>query len=190
MANVSIESPTGPLPAIAAALRREREQAGLSISELARQAGVAKSTLSQLEAGVGNPSLESLWALALGLNVPFSRLLDPPTVPVQVVRASEGMAARAADAAYEAVLLSMCPPRARRDIYRIHFEPGRSKNSAPHAAGTVEHVILLSGKASLGPVGKTIELLPGDYASYAGDVAHSYEALEPNTRALLIIEYT
>ena len=183
-------SQAGPLPAIAAALKREREQAGLSISELARKAGVAKSTLSQLEAGIGNPSLESLWALALGLNVPFSRLLDPPVVPVQVIRASEGVAAHAAGAAYEAVLLSVCPPRVRRDIYRIHFEPGLPKMSLPHAPGTVEHVIVLSGRASLGPDGKTVELLPGDYASYAGDTTHSYEALEPNTRAILMIEYT
>ena len=182
-------SQTGPLPAIAAALKREREQAGLSISELARKAGVAKSTLSQLEAGIGNPSLESLWALALGLNVPFSRLLDPPVVPVQVIRASEGVAARAADAAYEVVLLSVCPPRVRRDINRIHFEPGLPKMSLPHAPGTVEHVIVLSGRASLGPDGKTVELLPGDYASYAGDTAHAYEALEPDTRAILMIEY-
>ncbi|MDR3372051.1 XRE family transcriptional regulator [Rhodoferax sp.] len=186
---IAKDTHTGPLPAIAAALRREREQVGLSISELARKSGVAKSTLSQLEAGVGNPSLESLWALAMGLNVPFSRLLDPQTVQVQVVRASEGMIARAADAAYEAVLLSVCPQRVRRDIYRIHFEPGITKTSVPHAAGTVEHVILTSGKARLGPVGKTIELLPGDYASYAGDVAHSYEANEPDTRAILIVEY-
>ena len=186
---MSKNSQAGPLPAIAAALKREREQAGLSISELARKAGVAKSTLSQLEAGMGNPSLESLWALALGLNVPFSRLLAPPVVPVQVIRASQGVAARAADAAYEAVLLSVCPPRARRDIYRIHFEPGVPKNSLPHAAGTVEHVILTSGKARVGPVGQTIELLPGDYASYAGDTAHAYEALEPDTRAILMIEY-
>lgn len=184
------ETHTGPLPAIAAALRREREQAGLSISELARMAGIAKSTLSQLEAGTGNPSLESLWALANGLNVPFSRLLDPPTVPVQVVRASEGMTARAADSAYDVTLLAVCPPRARRDIYRIHFEPGTSKISHPHPSGTVEHVILTSGKARLGPVGKAIELLPGDYASYAGDEPHSYEALVPDTRAILILEYT
>ncbi|MBK1682486.1 helix-turn-helix domain-containing protein [Rhodoferax fermentans] len=187
---MSKESETSPLPAIAAALKREREQAGLSISELARKAGVAKSTLSQLEAGVGNPSLESLWALAMGLNLPFSRLLDPPVVPVQVIRASQGMATRATDAAYEAVLLSACPPRVRRDIYRIDFEPGISKISLPHAAGTVEHVMLLSGRASVGPDGKTIELLPGDYASYPADTAHSYEALEPNTRAILMMDYT
>ena len=42
---------------VAAALRRERERSGLSLTEAARRAGLGKSTLSQLESGAGNPSL-------------------------------------------------------------------------------------------------------------------------------------
>ena len=52
-----------PLGLIARSIRRERERVGLSLSELAKQAGIAKSTLSQLESGTGNPSVETLWAL-------------------------------------------------------------------------------------------------------------------------------
>ena len=58
-----MQLPAPPLATIAAALRRERERVGISIAELARRAGVAKSTLSQLEAGTGNPSIETLWSL-------------------------------------------------------------------------------------------------------------------------------
>src|SRR5215467_11018512 len=63
---------------IAASIRRERDRAGLSLTELARRAGIAKSTLSQLESGVGNPGVEALWALGVALGVPFSRLVDVP----------------------------------------------------------------------------------------------------------------
>ena len=45
-----------PIGLLATALRRERERAGMSLAELARRAGLAKSTLSQLESGTGNPS--------------------------------------------------------------------------------------------------------------------------------------
>jgi transcriptional regulator with XRE-family HTH domain len=75
---------------VAAAIRRERERAGLSLSELAKRAGLAKSTLSQLEAGLGNPSVETLWALAAVLAVPVSRLIDPPRSPVRLIRAGDG----------------------------------------------------------------------------------------------------
>ena len=48
---------------LALSIKRERLAAGLSLTELAKRAGVAKSTLSQLESGIGNPSIETLWSL-------------------------------------------------------------------------------------------------------------------------------
>src|SRR3954471_15960087 len=81
-----------PLMTIARALRRERERTGMSLTELARNAGIAKSTLSQLESGTGNPSVETLWALSVALDVPFARLVEPPTASVQVIRAGQGPA--------------------------------------------------------------------------------------------------
>ncbi|SUE06877.1 Helix-turn-helix [Pantoea agglomerans] len=48
-----------PISIIASALVRERQRAGLSLAEVARRAGIAKSTLSQLEAGNGNPGIET-----------------------------------------------------------------------------------------------------------------------------------
>lgn len=50
---------------------------GLSLAEVARRAGIAKSTLSQLESGNGNPSLETLWSLCVALDIPFAVLLEP-----------------------------------------------------------------------------------------------------------------
>jgi DNA-binding XRE family transcriptional regulator len=76
-----------PLELIAASLRRERHRSGLSLTEVARRAGIAKSTLSQLESGTGNPSLETLWAICVALDAPFSRLLDPPQPQVLLIRA-------------------------------------------------------------------------------------------------------
>src|SRR5947207_1625108 len=68
MTNTSAEK--APLELIASSLRRERRRSGLSLTELARRAGIAKSTLSQLESGTGNPSLETLWAICVALDVP------------------------------------------------------------------------------------------------------------------------
>ncbi|MBZ4019512.1 helix-turn-helix domain-containing protein [Streptomyces purpurogeneiscleroticus] len=178
-----------PLDFIAAALRRAREAAGLSLTELALRAGVAKSTLSQLEAGRGNPSLETLWALCTTLGLPFSQLLDPPRTPVQVIRAGEGATVASSRADYRATLLSACPPGARRDLYRIEAEPGTSRDSAAHSPGVVEHVLLSSGRALAGPSDEPVELHPGDFVTYPADQPHVFEALEPATRALLASDH-
>jgi transcriptional regulator with XRE-family HTH domain len=178
-----------PLEVIAASLRRERGRSGLSLTEVARRAGIAKSTLSQLESGTGNPSLETLWAICVALDAPFSRLLDPPRPHTQVIRADEGPTVAAAEADYQATLLAACPPGARRDVYRIQAEPGHARASDPHMPGVVEHVVVGAGRALVGVAGEAAELSPGDYIRYPGDVPHVFEALEPGTHAVLVSEH-
>jgi transcriptional regulator with XRE-family HTH domain len=180
---------SAPLEIIAASLRRERRRAGLSLTEVARRAGIAKSTLSQLESGAGNPSLETLWAICVALDAPFSRLLDPPRPHVQVIRAGEGPTVSAAQADYQATLLAACPPGARRDVYRICAEPGHARQSQPHMPGVVEHVVLSAGRALVGLADEPVELGPGDYVCYPADVPHVFEAVEPGTRAVLVSEH-
>ena len=178
-----------PLDAIAFALRRERERAGLSLSELAKRAGIAKSTLSQLESASGNPSVETLWALGVALDVPFSRLVEPVRPKVQVIRAGEGPAVFSERANYIATVLSACPPNARRDLYLITAEPGSVRESEPHMPGVVEHVVLCAGRALLGLTDDPVEVGPGDYVAYPGDLPHVFEALEPGTFSVMASEH-
>ncbi|MFG1998754.1 helix-turn-helix domain-containing protein [Spirillospora sp. NPDC048911] len=178
-----------PLDLIAASIRRERERAGISQTELAKRAGIAKSTMSQLESGAGNPSVETLWALGVALGVPFSRLVEPPRRHVQVIRAGEGPVTHSEHASYAATLLASCPPNARRDIYRLDVQPGEPRISEPHMPGTSEHVVIGAGRALVGPAEEPAELGPGDYVSYPGDAPHIFRALEPGTTAVMVMEH-
>ncbi|MEU5696537.1 XRE family transcriptional regulator [Actinosynnema sp. NPDC020468] len=178
-----------PLEVIAASLRRERERVGISMGELAKRAGIAKSTLSQLESGAGNPSVETLWALGVALGVPFSRLVDPPAPQVRVVRAGEGPMIRSEKAHYAATLLASCPPGARRDIYVVNLEPGAARGSDPHLPGSREHMIVGTGRVLAGLTDDPVELGPGDYLYYPGDQPHIVTALEPGTSLVLVMEH-
>ncbi|MFF0311406.1 helix-turn-helix domain-containing protein [Streptosporangium sp. NPDC004379] len=182
-------SPSRLIASIAASIRRERERAGLSLSELSRRAGLAKSTLSQLEAGTGNPSVETLWALGVALGVPFGHLVDPPRPAVRILRAGEGEATRSEHSDYAATLLASCPPGARRDIYRIEAQPGEPRLSEAHLPHTVEHLVIGAGRALAGPAGEPVELGPGDYLTYPGDAPHVFRALEPRTSAVIVMEH-
>lgn len=180
---------SAPLGAIAESLRRERTRAGLSLSEVAKRAGIAKSTLSQLESGSGNPSIETLWALGVALGVPFSRLVDPPRPRVRVVRAGEGPAITSEQAHFIGTLLASCPPHARRDIYVISMEPGAPRKADAHIPGSVEHLLVGAGRLRTGPADDVVEIDAGDYTTFPGDVPHVYEALEPGTWAVMVMEH-
>src|SRR2546429_1094658 len=87
--NCSVERAVQP---IARNLRRWRMTREMTLSALAQQAGVAKSTVSLIERGQGNPSIDTVWALASALGVPFGSLFEdePSARDVLVVRESEG----------------------------------------------------------------------------------------------------
>jgi transcriptional regulator with XRE-family HTH domain len=178
-----------PLATIAAAIRRERERVGISLSELAKRAGLAKSTLSQLESGTGNPSVETLWSLGVALGVPFSRLVDPPRPTVTVIRSGDGPVITSERSNYSATLLAACPPGVRRDLFVIRAEPGSARNSDPHGPGMIEHIWLGSGRALVGPTSEPVEIAAGDYITYPGDVPHVFEALAPGTAGAILQEY-
>ncbi|MFC7479683.1 helix-turn-helix domain-containing protein [Luedemannella flava] len=156
---------------------------------MARRAGIAKSTLSQLESGAANPSVETLWSLGVALNVPFAQLVEPVTPPVRVIRAGEGDVVRSDQAHFTGTLLASGPPGTRRDIYVIRMEPGAVRVAEPHLVGSVEHVIVGHGAVRVGPVDALIDLSAGDYATFPGDAPHSYEALTPDTWLTLIMEH-
>ena len=167
-----------PLAIIAGALRRERLQAGLSQSELARRSGVAKSTLSQIEAGSGNPGVETLWAIAAAMQLPISRLFESSAAKQRLIRAGDGVRIESEVSHFVGTLLNTAQAASRRDIYWVDMQPGNPRPAAAHPPGTVEHLLLCRGQARVGPLEAAEILLPGDYFTFPGDVAHVYEARE------------
>lgn len=180
---------THPIQTIATNLKRERTRAKLSISELANRAQVGKSTLSQLESGQANPSIETLWALCVALDITFSQLVDQPEQnKAQVIRFGEGIKMEAEYADYQAILLSACPAGKARDLYLVTAQPGSQRLSKPHNEGTLEHLIVARGRALIGPAENPVILNTGDYISYRGDEPHLFEALTDDTIAVMLIE--
>lgn len=94
---------------ISRSLRRERETAGISVSELARRAGVSKATVSQLESGSTGPSVETLWAIADALGLPFAAFVEERVSAPTLIRAGEHAGVPSAAAPYLATLIAACP---------------------------------------------------------------------------------
>lgn len=161
-------------------IRQLREARGVSLSELARRAGVGKATLSGLENGQRNPTLETLWAITAQLGVPIGAILDPPPEP-RVMRGT----------AIEATLLEVFEDEhVTYELYRLYAPPGTSQSSPAHHAGVSEHLTIFSGTLEAGPVGEQKTAGPGEHLSWVSDVPHTYRSLGPDAvRATLLIRY-
>ncbi|MFJ4776738.1 helix-turn-helix domain-containing protein [Streptomyces sp. NPDC088762] len=179
--------PTGPIDSAAvlaaqvgARLRALRTERGLSLSELARRSRVGKGTLSELESGRRNPTLETLYALTTALEVPLSTALH-----------TTGTAAEISGAAVSAVLTERFEDAsAVTETYRVRIRAGSAQQSEAHTPGTTEHIVVLAGTALVGPLGApALRVGPGEHASWAADTPHTYQAPAGDVEALLVVRY-
>jgi transcriptional regulator with XRE-family HTH domain len=63
------------------AVRRRREQYGLSLRDLAEETGVSASTLSRIENGTGKPDADNIARLAAWLDMPIERVMHHSSGP-------------------------------------------------------------------------------------------------------------
>jgi transcriptional regulator with XRE-family HTH domain len=175
--------------ALARSLKRRRLERAISLSELARRAGVSKATLSSLERGTGNPSVDTVWALAQALNVPFGDLFDGTDDDlVQVHRIADAQIVTDQDGFLGRRLLSR-QGRGGFELYVLDLAADAKRNASAHSPGVVEHVTVISGRAEVGPDDDPATLGEGDYLTFAVDLPHHYHALGGPARLLSLTDY-
>ncbi|MEU5883784.1 XRE family transcriptional regulator [Spirillospora sp. NPDC047279] len=172
---------------LAANLRRARTGRGLSLSELSRRSKIGKATLSQLEAGSGNPTIETVFSLSRALQVPISDLLDQP-------RGNGPTVVRAADVeVLSGAGVDLRPLRgiesgdAVFDVYDQQVRAGSRQESLGHVG--VEHTIVQAGRLGVRVDDREVELGPGDYVGFDARLPHAYVALDGPVRSVLLLQY-
>jgi len=160
---------------VGTALREKRKTRGLSLDELAALSGVSRAALSQIELCKSNPSLGVLWKIAVGLGIPFSELIGGQELGVSVLRRSEAQVLRSSDGKMESRPLSPAGANPWVELYELRLAARASHASDPHAPGTREVVVVLSGSLNMRLGTEVYELGPGDSISFRADEAHAYE---------------
>ena len=139
----------------------------VSVLELSRRSGVARNTIAALERGEGNPTVDTLYALADALGVGLAALLEAPRARACVVRAGEGV--HVEGAALEADLLERFErPGVFGELYAIRFHAGARARRRRTRSGSRSGCTCFAGRVRVGPVDAPFELGPGDYAPYSG----------------------
>jgi transcriptional regulator with XRE-family HTH domain len=179
------DSRSGVQDVLTSNLRRLRIARHLSLSELARATGMSKATLSGVENGRANPTLDTLAALAGALRIPVVELLEEaPLGEMRVVRAAGG--ANEQGDGIPRRLLDAIELAGAVEVVEIALRARQMQENDARADGSRVHVYVLQGKLIAGPVERITELGPGDYASFPTDVPHMYEAGQSAARALLL----
>lgn len=157
-------------------LQRLRRDKGLSLSQLASAAGLAKSNLSRLEQGNGNPTLDTIWRLAMQLEVPFGTLVAPIGEPL----GEDGVQVRLIDQGRETPQV---------DAYWMRCAPHTTRLAEAHTPGARESLTVISGRLEAGPEGEITRLQAGDSLAFPADRPHCYRTGEHWATLLMTIVY-
>lgn len=167
----------GHLAAVGNRIRDLRTARDLSLSALARTAGVGKGSLSELESGARNPTLGTLYALAGALSVPLSALLgETPGLE----SSDEVLAARLLDVRHHA-------DGGTTEVYRLQIAAAGIRRSPAHGTGVTEHVYVVRGTLRAGPLGEEKVIRQGRAHTWASDREHTYAAVGSEAEAVLTI---
>ncbi len=173
-------------------LHRLRTGRRLTLAALAARAGVAKATLANLEQGGGNPTIETLWSLALALGVAFSDLLeDRRETNTVVVRAQQGPRVRGSTpgGTLDLRLLDRLERGGLVEVFDMFLPAGTGYIGKPHGSGVVERVLVHEGTITVGPASDPLTLGPGDFARYGADRSHVYRSADEDCHGVLLVGY-
>ncbi|MEU1548395.1 XRE family transcriptional regulator [Nocardia sp. NPDC005745] len=180
------DGPTSENELVARNVRRYRMERAMSLGDLARRSGLSKQTLSKIEQGIGNPTVETLSQLATALDVSTRRLLTEWGTPVYVQRNTDsiwtdhdGRAERMLDDTYGS-------GHVRTLVLRLERGTTDPHPIEPYPPGTLHHIYVITGKLRTGPLDDTVDLTAGDFVRFPGDVAHRHICLSERVVAHMV----
>jgi transcriptional regulator with XRE-family HTH domain len=169
-------------------LKRLRLRRELSLEALAKEAGVSRGMLSQIELSRSVPTIALLWRVARALDVPFSALTsdDSPGGTV-VMPAAKAKILSSADGSFTSRALFPFDAERRVEFYRLALAPGAEEIATPHAPGTTENLVVATGEVEIVVDGVSHLLKADDAILFLADVPHAYRNLGTNQAVLYLV---
>lgn len=161
---------------LAQALRSLRQQRGWSLDQAARQTGVSKAMLGQIERGESSPTIATLWKIADGFHASISYFLEPPAAGIEGTIHRSAKALRQQPATDQMLVAPLFPydPRFGFEMLELTLLPGYVRMSDPHEQGVTEHVTVIRGTMELLVDGAWTRLAEGSAVRFAADRPHGY----------------
>ncbi|EAU45336.1 helix-turn-helix domain-containing protein [Salipiger bermudensis] len=177
---------------LGARVRELRKARDWTLEQAAREAGLARSTLSKIENGQMSPTYDALKKLAVGLGIGVPQLFTPPKkeqVSGRMVHTREGLGLHQATVTYEHELLPKAMTKKKMLPYRARV---RARNM-DEFDGWVRHdgeefLYVLTGVVTLyTEFYEPIEMRRGDSAYYDASMGHNVVSVSPEDATILWI---
>jgi transcriptional regulator with XRE-family HTH domain len=162
------------VPLIGTILKRYREKMQRNQGDIAKQAGISISMLSQIERGVVSPSIDTLCAVCSALRLDISELFRriAPDAPIRVKREGERLTSRHQGILFEQLAISV-QPNFPAELQLLEVMPGKRIGLSGGGHEGVELGYVLEGSAVLTVDGKEFLLDKADSVSFNANLPHT-----------------
>ena len=160
---------------IARSLRQVRGARDLTLDQLAKNAGVSKGMLVQIEQGRTNPSVATLCRIANALGVTVSRFVETSKEPAaRLIPASEAIVLWRGRKGSTGKLFVGFDTPSLMEVWDWELVPGEWYEGVAHPAGTREVLYILEGELTLSAGGAQHKAGATDVLMFQADRPHRY----------------
>jgi len=164
-------------------LRKARLERGFTLEEVAREAGLTKSFISQVEKEQTSASVASLHRICTVLGIRIASLLETPSS--SVLRRTDRTPMSFGGAGVTDYVLTPSRERALQ-VFETHIEPGGSAGDELFTADVdVDLAYVLRGRLEMRFADRTVVLGPGDALTFSPREPHTWR--NPSTKRPTVI---
>lgn len=159
---------------IAVNLKVLRTERNLTLGQLSKISGVSKAMLSDIEKGQSNPTVNTIWKIANGLNVPYTRLMEETEKDMTVIRKNEISIQTDEHEHYRIYCYFKNTPVRNFEFFYVELDAHSSNVTVGHSAKTEEYIYVISGELVLQTETTEHILGEGDALVFDSSVRHTY----------------
>jgi transcriptional regulator with XRE-family HTH domain len=162
------------------ALRKER---GWSLDRAAKETGVSKAMLGQIERQESSPTIATLWKIASGFHTSFSSFLEKAHTDLNEPFHRQGQTQNLHPQDEKIRVMPLFPFDAELnfELFVIDLLPSCEHLSPPHEAGVIEHVVVVQGEMEVLVDGQWQLLRQGEGLRFHANLPHGYRNTTAST---------
>lgn len=174
---------------IAVNLKALRQERGLTLGQLSKLSEISKGMLSEMEKGESNPTINTIWKLANGLGVPYTRLLEEPETASTRIRRGDIAVQRDEQTHYRIYCYFKNTPSRNFEFFYVELDAQSSKVTSGHTGKSEEYIYVISGELILETDTESWKLQSGDALTFDASTRHNYVNQSKDMAAFVVVNF-
>jgi XRE family transcriptional regulator, regulator of sulfur utilization len=174
---------------IALNLKELRTERNLTLGQLSKISGISKAMLSDIEKGSSNPTINTIWKIANGLNVPYTKLMEGVEKESTIIRKAETVMQTGETEHYRVYCYFRSTPVRNFELFYVELDAQSCNASIGHSEKSQEYIYIIQGELALQTETGDYTLNEGDSFAFDSSISHTYLNRQNTLLTFMVINF-